>query len=112
MKTQDTDFTCNLIVLDKQEREQFSTVTEALFAAVQEMRELENGFAFRFLNQPGQLVQVAKFIERESLCCPFLRFNLEVEPTGRPVWLQVNGAEGTKEFLRAELEQIKDLEQS
>jgi len=110
MKSQETDFACDLTVLDEQEREQFASDTEAIFAAMQEMRELENGFAFRFLNHPGQLVQVAKFIERESQCCPFLHFNLEVEPSDGPVWLQVNGAEGTKDFLRAELEQIQTLE--
>ena len=112
MKTQETEFACNLTVLDEQEREQFSTVTEAIFAAVQEMRELGNGFAFRFLNQPGQLVQIARFIERESQCCPFLQFKLEVESTGGPVWLQVSGAEGVKDFLRAELEQIQTLERA
>jgi len=112
MKTQKTDFVCNLTVLSEQEREQFASVTDSLFAAVQETRELENGFAFRFLNQPGQLLQIAKFIERESLCCLFLEFTLEVKPSGGPVWLHITGEEGTKEFLQAELTQIQNLERS
>jgi hypothetical protein len=112
MKTQETDFACNLTVLDKQEREQFASITDALFAAVQETRELENGFAFRFTNQPGQLVQIAKFIERESRCCPFLEFTLKVEPSAGPAWLSITGAEGAKEFLQAELTQIQSLERS
>lgn len=112
MKTQETDFACNLTVFDEHEREQFESVTDALFAAVQETREQEYGFALRFLNQPGQLVQIAKFIERENQCCPFLHFNLEVEPASGPVWLRISGAEGTKDFLRAELDQIQKSEKS
>ena len=112
MKTQDTEFVCNLTVLSETEREQFASMTESLFAAVQETRELENGFAFRFLNQPEQLVHIARFIERESRCCPFLGFALEVEPSAGPVWLHVTGAEGTKAFLLAELDQIQIQERS
>lgn len=112
MKTQETNFACNLTVLDEQEREQFTNMTDSLFAAVQEMRELQNGFAFRFQNQPEQLVQIARFIERESRCCPFLGFTLEVEASTGPVWLHISGAEGAKEFLQAELTQIQNLERS
>jgi hypothetical protein len=112
MTTHETDFVCDLSVLDEHEREQFASVTDALFAAVRETCELENGFAFRFLNQPDQLVQIAKFIGRESHCCPFLHFSLEVESSGGPVWLHISGAEGTKDFLQAELEQIPNLEKS
>ena len=112
MIIQETDFVCNLTVLDEHEREQFVSVADALFAAVQETRELENGFAFRFLNQPNQLVQIAKFVERESQCCSFLHFNLEVKPASGPVWLHIIGAKGTKQFLGAKLEQIQNLEKS
>jgi hypothetical protein len=112
MNTRATNFVCDLTVLTKEEREQFSSVTDSLFAVVQETRELENGFAFRFLNQSGQLVQIAQFIERESQCCPFLKFDLEVEHSSGPIWLKINGEPGTKEFLRAELKQIQTPERS
>jgi len=112
MNTQETDFVCDLTVLNESEREEFASVTESLFSAMQETRELENGFAFRFLNQPGQLVQITEFIERESQCCPFLNFTLEVEPSSGPLWLHISGEEGTKEFLRAELDQIQSPERS
>jgi hypothetical protein len=112
MKIQETDFICSRTILSEGEREQFASVTDALFANVQETRELENGFAFRIHNQPGQLVEIAKFIERESQCCSFLHFKLEVEPTGSPVWLHITGEDGAKEFLFAELDQIRNLESS
>lgn len=112
MKTQETNFACDLTVLSKDERESFASVTDSLFTAVQETRELENGFGLRFLNQPNQLVQIAGFIERESQCCSFLKFNLEVGPSSGPVWLRITGETGTKEFLRAELDQIQNPERS
>lgn len=110
MNNQDVNFFCDLTALSQQEREEFAQVTEALFASVQETRELENGFAFRFLNQPGQLEQIAKFVERESQCCPFLEFTLEVASSKGPVWLHITGAEGVKSFLLAELGQLQNVE--
>jgi hypothetical protein len=112
MNNRTTDFACNLTVLSTEEREHFASVTDALFTAVQETLELENGFAFRFINKPNQLVQIARFIQRESQCCPFLKFNLEVEPSSGPVWLRITGETGTKEFLCAELDQIQIPERS
>ena len=112
MIIQDTDFACNLTVLSEAEREQFASATESLFTTVRETRELEYGFAFRFNNQPGQLSQIAQFIERESQCCSFLKFTLEVEPSSGPVWLCITGEAGVKEFLRAELDQIQYPERS
>lgn len=112
MKTQETEFACTLTVLNEGERKQLTSVTGSLFAAVQETRELENGFAFRFLNQPDQLTQIASFIEYESQCCSFLKFTLEVEPSSGPIWLHITGEEGTKSFLYAELDQLQIPERS
>jgi hypothetical protein len=112
MKTQETKFACNHTMLSEDEREQFASVTDSLFMAVQETHELENGYAFRFLNQSGRLVQIAEFVERESQCCSFLNFILEVEPSYGPVWLQISGGAGTKEFLQTELAHIQTPEGS
>jgi hypothetical protein len=43
----------------------------------------------------GQLITV----ERE--CCPFLRFNLRLEPGEGPIWLELTGPSGTKDFLNS-----------
>jgi hypothetical protein len=39
-------------------------------------------------------------------------FSMEIEPSIVPVWLRISGAEGTKQFLQAELTQIQSLERS
>ena len=69
--------------------------------AVTEIRELPDGLAFRFPAEEYEAV--AQFVARERLCCPFLRFALELAPERGPLWLQVTGAAGVAAFIRAEL---------
>jgi len=46
---------------------------------------------------------VARFVSAEQRCCPFLRFEIVVAAADGPVWLQMTGPDGTREFLAAEL---------
>jgi hypothetical protein len=41
----------------------------------------------------------------ERLCCPFVRYTLEIEPNRGPFWLRMTGVEGVKEFLRMSFEE-------
>lgn len=68
----------------------------------QEVRWLPNGAAFRYLATPDVLTAITEFVRLESQCCPFLRFQLTVEPGGGPLWLELTGPPGTREFLEAE----------
>ncbi|HET8580780.1 MAG TPA: hypothetical protein VFL31_07260, partial [Nitrospiraceae bacterium] len=77
--------------------------TVALFGAVQEIRELPSGYAFRLPNEANMLLKAAEFIMRERLCCPFLGFGVEVEREGGPVWLRLTGAAGIQPFIQAEI---------
>ena len=47
------------------------------------------------------------FVDLERRCCAFLRFELTVEPGGGPVWLELTGPPGTREFLQAELDGVR-----
>jgi hypothetical protein len=64
---------------------------------------LPDGVALRFAPEPDRLTLLATFIELERRCCAFLRFRLIVEPGGGPIWLELTGPPGTREFLEAEL---------
>jgi hypothetical protein len=64
-----------------------------------ERRDITDGIAWRFEASPELLRQLADVIAREHACCPFLRFELTVEPGDGPVWLRVSGPPGTREFL-------------
>jgi len=74
---------------------------ERLFQDVREKVALDDGYAFRF--DASAFADVARFIENERLCCPFLAFMLEAQPAGGPLWLRMTGPEGTREFLDVEL---------
>jgi hypothetical protein len=43
-------------------------------------------------------------VDAERQCCRFLRFDITVEPDGGPIWLELAGPPGTREFLSALLE--------
>jgi hypothetical protein len=68
----------------------------------EEARWLPDGVRLRFAPEPERLAMLATFIDLERRCCAFLRFGLTVEPGGGPVWLDLTGPAGTREFLAAE----------
>ncbi|MGH7334091.1 MAG: hypothetical protein ACREKS_15375 [Candidatus Rokuibacteriota bacterium] len=70
----------------------------------QEARWSSDGVALRFPPGPSTIACLTEFIRLESQCCPFLRFQLTVEPGGGPVWLELSGPAGTGDFLAGELE--------
>ena len=65
----------------------------------QEIRWLPDGVALRYPAGSEVLALVTEFIGAESQCCPFLRFRLTLEPSGGPLWLELTGPPGTREFL-------------
>jgi hypothetical protein len=69
----------------------------------QEARSLREGITLRYSSEPGTLALLGEFIQLESQCCPFLRFQLTVEPGGGPIWLELTGPPGTREFLAHEI---------
>ena len=50
------------------------------------------------------LSAVLETVDAERKCCRFLRFDITVEPDGGPIWLELAGPPGTREFLSALLE--------
>jgi hypothetical protein len=67
------------------------------------VRELPNGYAFRFPADPATVALVAEWAAGERLCCPFFDIDLRLEPEHGPLWLTLTGREGTKDFIRADL---------
>ncbi|MGH9942190.1 MAG: hypothetical protein ACRD9R_07525 [Pyrinomonadaceae bacterium] len=88
---------CTLTEPELQERR--SSVLRKVRAAVVEVKEIESGYVYRFPSDGNWITELANLVSLERRCCPFLRFNLTVEPGGGPVWLEMTGPQGTKEFL-------------
>ena len=66
--------------------------------AVQEVQECENGYAYRFASDE-LLPEIVRMIQAERQCCAFLQFRLTFVPGNGPLWLELTGPEGTREFL-------------
>ena len=94
-------FACNANTLSAPERARHEELSRRLFAAVDEQRELADGYAFRMT--ADNLVRAAEWVSLERRCCPFFTFGLEQSRNGGPVWLRVTGPEGVKAFIREEL---------
>jgi hypothetical protein len=96
-------FVCDMTALGPAQREQHIVTSGQLFQAVQEVRELPDGYAFRLPNDSATLLKAAEFVAGERLCCPFFGFVLELEPEGGPLWLRLTGRDGVKPFIQAEI---------
>lgn len=92
---------CDMNAIAPEDRADHQRVTRRIVAAATEIRESEHGIAFHL--PADDYEAAARFVARERLCCPFLRFTVTVTPGRGPLWLSVDGPAGAGEFLRAEL---------
>ena len=97
-----TPLSCDLGVFTPAQREAHLVNTTRLIQAVEGVQEIENGYRFVFANETALISQIAEFIAKERLCCPFLTFTLQVAPANEPLALTLSGPSGTREFLQAE----------
>ena len=86
---------CSLTAEELPERK---TLLSKLGQAVTETQEREEGYAYRF-ESDALLPEILEIVRAERACCPFLRFSLTFEPGNGPLWLEVTGPQGTKEFI-------------
>lgn len=66
--------------------------------------DLPHGLRLRFAPTGETLLTIARAVEAERHCCRFLRFGITIEPGGGPVFLELTGPPGTREFIGALLE--------
>lgn len=93
---------CNSAAIPKKVRPLHQANTKRIFTSVQEVQELETGYALRLADEVDLLPTVMAFLRYERLCCPFFHFTLEMEPDQGPVWLHITGVTDVKAFLRSE----------
>ena len=101
---QESPFACVMTDLTPGEKARTFELLDELKTAKQEIRELSDGFAFRYPMLPELFRQIAEFITYEHRCCPFFDFNLSVEREGGDVWLTLTGRDGVKTFIREEFD--------
>src|SRR6266404_1564904 len=100
--TKESPFACNLAGISAERRPRYMALAKKLVSTKQEVRELADGYAFRFPVDASTIQDLAEFITYERLCCPFFDLEIVVEREGGPAWLRLRGREGVKEFIRIE----------
>ncbi len=101
-KIKATDPTCKLTTPELQQRK--STVIESLRKQVIQKNELANGYAFKFNGTDKMVDELIEFIKTERECCNFFTYTLLVKGDKSDIWLEMTGAQGTKDFIKTELE--------
>ena len=61
--------------------------------------ELSDGLRIEFTPSGDTIALIARAVEAERHCCRFLRFGMTVEPDGGPVFLELTGPPGTRDFI-------------
>jgi hypothetical protein len=95
-------FVCNINALDDVQRKRYKEIIAKLNVERHAVKELNDGYAFRFKAESQLIRDIAEFIVYERLCCPFFDFELAVEQDSNRLWLRLRGQEGIKEFISYE----------
>jgi len=96
-------FSCNLSAIDQEQRKRYDLLAKDLLPKHLEVRELPDGYGFRFPNNRSFFTALSEWATLEQLCCPFLTLTLELHRDQGPIWLRATGRDGVKDFLREEL---------
>src|SRR5260370_34713381 len=99
----DSPLFCNLNALTAAERTRHQELTRRLFDAVGEHRRLADGFTFRVDGQRFPIVDLAEWIVLERRCCPFFRFQFDLQPGKDSLWISLRGPKGAREIIEAGL---------
>lgn len=70
-----------------------------LFEEVEQVREVDDGYAFRFAGSDAAATRLLTFTLEERRCCPFFTFELTFEPTHNHIWLTLRGSADIKAFV-------------
>jgi len=98
---QSSELACKLTTPELQQRKE--TVLASLKQQITEKKELTNGYAFKFPGTDKMLDELLEFIKTERECCSFFVFNLSISGDKKEVWLELTGADGTKDIIVSEL---------
>jgi hypothetical protein len=98
----ESPFVCNMKALTSQQRTRILNLMTKFKPKIQEVKELSDGFAFRFPMESEMIMELGEYITYERLCCPFFEFELTIGREEGPLWLQLKGREGVKDFIKLE----------
>lgn len=100
----DTPFICNINALGESQKTRYQEIVRNLKNFRQSIKELNDGYAFRYKAESESILEIAEFITYERLCCPFFDFELAVDVQTNWLWLRLRGQNGIKDFIRQEFD--------
>jgi len=103
-----TVLACNLNAINEAELPTYRSLCSRLREAITDRRELSDGYAFRLSAELVSLLDAARWVSLERLCCPFLTFRLETTGRDRDYWLTLVGPPDAKAILREALGSVPD----
>jgi hypothetical protein len=92
---------CNIKAISAAERPRYNDLIKRLRIAVQDRKELPDGYSYQLDTTKITLPEVAEWITMERLCCPFLGFQIDMKANGESQ-LAMRGPDGAKAILREE----------
>ena len=99
----ESPFACDRLALNPEQRKRhFDELGPTLRGLKTGVKELANGYEFRFPTDTRTFQLLAEWVAGERLCCPFFDIEMRVEREGGPLWLRLTGREGTKQFIQAD----------
>ena len=96
MTNTDIPIACALDQVELAERRE---LVKRLAQEAKERRKLPHGVGLSFEPVSGRVTELAKLVDLERACCPFLTFRIEV-PAGGSVWLELTGSPAALEIIR------------
>src|SRR5258708_40049225 len=93
ISTNESVIACDLNAIAADQKEQHGVTVRELFSAVQEAKELSDGYAFRLPTKSAILIKAAEFIANERLCCPFFALLVVGPAKHGPISLELVGDE-------------------
>lgn len=95
-------FYCNTKALSPSERTRHEALTKKLLAIRKAAVETDKGYELQFRPADVTVAEVAEWVVMESKCCSFFDFHIDLENAGTLICLRLTGADGVKQFIRAE----------
>lgn len=102
MEQTQSKFYCNIKALTPEERAEHHLLTEKLKKLRKETVETAKGYELQFDPKTVSLAELAQWVGRESKCCPFFDFHIDLEAEGHLLCLRLTGEDGIKSFIEAE----------
>ena len=88
---------CTLTEAEMRERRR--TILDSVRRAALDVTSLPLGYVYRFDPTSEVLAQLARLVDLERLCCPFLTFRIVVAAGNQPICLKISGPPEAKALI-------------